>query len=401
MKIWIVNPYGNLPHEGWTPYRSVWLGRALAARGHEVTWWISEFEHRKKVRREVPGGKVDVAPGFEIRLVPARPYGGNISVGRIRYERSYAQAFARMTAGLRADLAVHVDPAVFFWDLTVPALRAAGAKLVIDVLDLWPELFAIALPKPVRWTAPAVLGPLYAWRRRFYRQADGFLAASADYLAIAQRAAPRTPGRTIYIGAQAGLPAPTPAAASGLPAKRPGETWVVYSGTFGYNYDLASIVEVAKRLHRASVPVRFVLVGEGPLEGYIAAEQTSGGLDTLTCIGRVAPEALRAIYAQCDLALCTYVGQSTVSMPLKAYDYIRAGLPMLCSLTGEIRGLVERRELGIGYASENVAAVEAAVLRLAREPETRARMRANNLALAAEFDSENQHRQAAAFLETI
>lgn len=401
MKVWLVNPYGNLPDEGWTPYRSVWLGRALAARGHEVTWWLSDIEHRKKLRRDVPGGLISVEPGFEIRIVSSRTYVGNISLSRIRYERSYAREFARLARGERADLVVHVDPAIFFWDISVPAVRSAGAKLVIDVLDLWPELFAIALPKPVRWAAPALLAPLYAWRQCFHRCADGFLAASEDYLAVVKRAAPRTPARIVYIGSQTKLPVAGVGSTAGLPPKQPGETWVVYSGTFGHNYDIASIVEVAKRLHRAAVPVRFILVGEGPLEGYIRAERAAAGLDSLTCIGRVAPDVLRGIYTKCDFALCTYLGRSTVSMPLKAYDYIRAGLPMICSLTGEIRRLVEQRQLGFIYSSENVDELAAAVLRLSREPETRARLRANNLGLAAEFDSECQHRHAAEFLETI
>jgi hypothetical protein len=49
--IWIVNPYGTLPSEGWRDYRSYMLAKALANRGYQVLWWISDFEHRSKTRR--------------------------------------------------------------------------------------------------------------------------------------------------------------------------------------------------------------------------------------------------------------------------------------------------------------------------------------------------------------
>ena len=43
-KVWIVNPYGALPTEGWLEYRSFKLARELISRGFEVTIWISKFE---------------------------------------------------------------------------------------------------------------------------------------------------------------------------------------------------------------------------------------------------------------------------------------------------------------------------------------------------------------------
>ena len=47
-KVWIVNPYGTLPTEEWSEYRSFKLARELINREYEVTIWMSNFEHRKK-----------------------------------------------------------------------------------------------------------------------------------------------------------------------------------------------------------------------------------------------------------------------------------------------------------------------------------------------------------------
>ena len=91
MRIWLINPYGPLPGEGWRDYRFTYAARALAARGHEVTWWTAAFDHHTKRFRE-HGWKGD----FSIELVPTPAYHRNIGVGRLWFERAFAsRAVAR------------------------------------------------------------------------------------------------------------------------------------------------------------------------------------------------------------------------------------------------------------------------------------------------------------------
>ena len=38
--IWLVNPYGPIPGEGWRAYRFNLLGEALAKAGYNVVWCL-------------------------------------------------------------------------------------------------------------------------------------------------------------------------------------------------------------------------------------------------------------------------------------------------------------------------------------------------------------------------
>ena len=85
MHVWLINPYGPLPGEGWRDYRFTYAARALAARGHEVTWWTAAFDHHTKRFREQPS-----VSGFSIALIPTPAYDRNISLGRLWFERTFA-----------------------------------------------------------------------------------------------------------------------------------------------------------------------------------------------------------------------------------------------------------------------------------------------------------------------
>ena len=60
MKIWLLNPYGPLPDEGWRKYRNILLGEELASTGNEVTWFASRFSHHFKSFRKGSGYKTNV-----------------------------------------------------------------------------------------------------------------------------------------------------------------------------------------------------------------------------------------------------------------------------------------------------------------------------------------------------
>ena len=76
MRVWLINPYGPIPGEGWRDYRFTLAARALAARGHDVTWFTAAFDHHtKRMRTAAP-------PGIELIETPA--YSRNISLARLR-----------------------------------------------------------------------------------------------------------------------------------------------------------------------------------------------------------------------------------------------------------------------------------------------------------------------------
>ena len=94
MRFWVNTPFDTLPGEGCRPMRYWLLCRALAAAGHEVVLWSSDFHHVTKTRR--PLEPVYVADGFQVRLIPTRPYRSNVSLRRVFSHHQYARRWSSL-----------------------------------------------------------------------------------------------------------------------------------------------------------------------------------------------------------------------------------------------------------------------------------------------------------------
>jgi glycosyltransferase involved in cell wall biosynthesis len=409
--VWIVNPYGSLPAESWATYRSTMLARCLAEHGYAVTQFISNFEHRSKTFRDQPGGPI-AAEGYRIEIVPSTAYGSHVSLDRIRYERTFARNVLSLGRQRSLpDFLVLAEPALFYYDILLALLtQNRRPALVLDVIDIWPELFELVIPRALRPLSGALLSPLYWWRKRLYRRADAVVAVAQDYLSIATPlvANRSVPLEVVYwsyddrkeaalLDAPAGLESPVHALVA---RKQPGEIWVLYAGTLGENYDIDAVIELPRRLPqrlREKVAVTVVVAGDGPL----ASRCRDRADANFVFVGRLGAADLALLSRHADIALSTYRGKSTVAMPIKAFDYLRHGLPIVNSLGRDLGALVLEHEVGINYEPDVPSSLPSAVERLASDHELRRRMSANARRLAAAFAPERQYPKFVRVLETL
>lgn len=408
MNVWIINPYGNLPGEGWREYRSTLIARALEKAGHDSVWWVSNFEHRTKSFRCDTWRDVHGSPHSLIRIVPSSPYYSHISFARIRYETLFARnLYERALACLPPDVIVLTEPALFFSAPVVALVRRWKVKLVVDILDLWPELFHLTLPRVLAWTGRLLFLPLYRRRAALFRSADAIVAAAKDYARVARRIAPITRTELVYLGIDnqavrtAMCQQHPPTGSLGINDKPAGEVWAIYAGTLGDNYDIRTLLKACAWLEQQRAPVRILIAGEGPLKGLVKSSIASHGLANTTYLGNMAVDGLSRLYKHCDIALSTYRRGSTVAMPVKAFDYLAAGLPLVNSLGKDLGDFVTANNVGLQYRSEDWTSLAAAIMELAGNPTQRKTMAANATALADALDCEKQYDRYVRLLEEV
>lgn len=380
MIVWIINPYGNLPGEGWSTYRSTFIGEALGGAGHSVIWWISDFQHRSKVRRTFSDSRKKLSPGFEAHILPSRPYSAHISLGRVRFERSFARALVQEVAAEPVpDMIILAEPAICYADYVHRLLDLTGAALVIDIIDLWPELFVFKLPRAARWAGRLLLFALFRRRASLYRRAEGLLAVSRDYLELGLRLAPAIPAKVVYWGME---PQRKPMLVPGMPVKSPREVWVAYAGTLGENYDISSVLRAAALLKDKEPVIRFFIAGAGPLADFIKQQINKECLTNVQFLGPLTAGQVISLFLECDLGLCTYCEGSTVSMPIKAYDYLGAGLPIITSLGRDLGRFIAEEGIGAHYRPGDAFDLAKVVADLAEDAGRRAVLKANCQRLA-------------------
>lgn len=398
--IWIVNPYGTLPSEGWRDYRSFMLANALANRGQRVLWWISNFEHRSKMRRSDVVFNDPLLPvNVKVLPVQTRPYDRNISFGRIAYEKSFGEGFAALASSQEApDMVVLADPSLFYSAQVLKFVDRVGCKLVIDILDLWPELFKVALPSWIRGLDKLLFSPLYSRRRRLLERADGVVAVSKDFLTITN-VAPEMASCISYLGVdlrQFELPE---ASEERRVIKKfaQGRLVVMYAGTLGDAYDMGCVLKTIELCEESRLPVSFVFAGDGPKRGEVEFFCRQHAESSLF-LGSVPASKLPSIYAQCDVGLCSYAPGSTVSMPVKVYDYLAAGLYVYSSLETEIADHLRATRCGEMYRAGSAQSLFALIEKTLSDRVALADGKKRAALLGREFDSVAQHDKMAGFL---
>ncbi|HEV8433467.1 MAG TPA: glycosyltransferase family 4 protein [Thermoanaerobaculia bacterium] len=344
MRVWLINPYGPLPGEGWRDYRFTYAARALAARGHEVTWWTASFDHHTKRFRERDSCGAGFQPAsWGIALLPTPSYRRNIGIGRLRFERAFAKRMLDRGRSLpRPDVIIAADPPQF--------CGAAGRKLadlhraafVIDCLDLWPELFVTVAPRALRPFVRLAVQPLRAMRKKNVRAAALVIAVAEEY---------RQP--LLADGARNAITIPIGVDVSALRVPRVAHDrlTLVYAGSLGEHYDLATVLEAMR-----SIDADLLIAGRGPAEERLRALAPPN----VRFLGAIAPDELPRLYASADVGLAPYSAGSTVAMPLKVFDYLAAGLPVVTSLDGDFPAT--------RYAAGNVVSLRDAIQRAVSTP---------------------------------
>jgi glycosyltransferase involved in cell wall biosynthesis len=334
MTVWIENPFDNLPREGSRPLRYWLMARAFVAAGHRVIYWSSDFSHTTKQPRKVPRSFTD--EGIEVHLIPTLPYQKNVSFARIHSHRAYAQAWKKEALQIQAekpDVLIISAPPLSTGPVARKLARQFSAKLVVDIMDAWPQTFERVLPK---WIAPLLLARP--------RQIANELYSAADLVTgVAERYRTLTTNRfqCFYHGIELGPVVER--SAQKVPR-------LVYIGNMGRTYQLEPILDALVKLPDVTLD----LAGKGAQEEVLKEKCRALGLDgRVTFHGQLAQNEMNALLRSCDIGIVPMQGESCVGVPYKFADYAAAGCAILSSLEGESADLLSRYHAGLLYEANN------------------------------------------------
>ena len=202
MRIWLTELAEQLPTSpGRRLMRVGMLAERLASAGHDVTWWTSTFDHVAKLQRFSEDSTERVAGNYRIELLHAPGYASNHSLARVRHHRYSAAAFARRAAGAIApDLVYCCIPTLEVTEAALGYATALGIPTVVDVRDLWPDVYLRAVPAVLRALARVLLAGEYRRARRILGSATAIVAVSEGYLQWGLRHAgrARAPGDRVF-----------------------------------------------------------------------------------------------------------------------------------------------------------------------------------------------------------
>ena len=305
--------------------------------------------------------------------------------------------FAGLEAG-PVDLVMGTSPPIF---QAVSAWLVALLRrrpFLLEIRDLWPE-FAIDMGV---LTSP-VLIRLSRWLENFlYARADHILVNSPAYRDyVHEKGIPLEKISLIANGVDPTLFDPR---YTGAEVRRElgldGCFVVTYAGALGMANDIPTVLRAADRL-RDQRNIRFLFVGDGKERPNLEKMAQKMKLSNVVFAGSRPKTDMPRILAASDacLAILMDIPMFRTTYPNKVFDYMAAERPTILAIDGVIRQVVESAGGGLYVPPGDDAALAAAVLRLASNPEQARKM--GSAARAYVVQNFNRNDQAQEFVDLV
>jgi glycosyltransferase involved in cell wall biosynthesis len=364
------------PEIGATQTRAFEMASNLVRRGHHVTV-LTEFPNH-------PRGII--SPEYRRKLVVHEKYRG-IHVHRTwvlaRPDKTFATRMGfylsfMVAAGLLGifipgyfDIVYATSPP-FFVGLTGWWLsRIKQSRFVFEVRDLWPqsavELGELGNPLFIRWAEKM--------ERFYYRKAKQIVTVTKGIQnTLVARGYPKDKIQLITNGTNITL-----FINRGKQLKKTlgfaDKFVVLYAGIFGIAQGMEQLCDVVEQLKK-NHSVHFLFIGEGPVKDQVIQLQKRKKLDNLTVLNEIPREDIPDYISAVDCSLVPLKKSPTFlgALPSKMFDCMACERPVVLSVDGEARRVLEKSGGGIFVEPGNTDQMVKAILRLKNDPVLRRKM---------------------------
>lgn len=152
-------------------------------------------------------------------------------------------------------------------------------------------------------------------------------------------------------------------------------TVVVHTGNMGMKQGLESVVEAARLAEQQSLPITYVLVGDGNQRRQL--EAAAGPTATLRFVEPVDDDTYPSVLAAADVLLVNERrGVKEMSLPSKLTSYVAAGRPIMAATEpgGITHSVLTEFDSAAFVATGDPGALNTAVVRLRENPAEQARL---------------------------
>lgn len=357
-KIWLIKTGEPLPIDGGNVrlYRMGMLAEVMSSLGYQITWWTSAVDHIKK-RKRAEEAVVQVAPNNKIVLLDSMLYKRNVSLSRIVSHAQMARNFRKLSSEFdKPDIILCSLPIPDFCVEAIKYGKRNGVPVVIDIRDLWPDVFLDLVPKVLKIPFKALLYPMYRSVNNVLRNATAITGVTEEFVnwGIEKSRRDRTINdKSFPLGYKKKI-------LTEYELENGGKYWadlgitnqtfnICFFGTLGRQFDIETIIEAAKILDQDQYQVKFIVCGTGDnLEYY---RSLSAEMNNVFFPGWVGPEQIQSLMKLSSVGIAPYVNSNNFMMniPNKIYEYISMGLPVLVGLEGKMKDFVTTYNIGRDY----------------------------------------------------
>lgn len=346
----------------------------------------SSFCHLQKRQRNIEELHLDKLP-YKMTMQYEPGYAKNISVQRIvSYTEFGKNVLKYLKARKKPDLIVLSVPSLAVADYASKYAKNQGIPLIVDIQDLWPEAFKMAIHIPV--ISDILFAPMMKQANRLYSRADVIMAVSDSYVRRGKEYNPSADELSIYIGSDSTLVEDSIRTVT-VP-KDEGKFVIGYIGSLGHSYDIKGVIDAIKILKNRGIDnILFKVMGTGVCRNEFEAYAKEANIN-YQFTGLLNYGIMMKTLMQCDVAVNPIVGNSVSSIINKVADYAAAGIPVVNTQNSkEYRDLLEKYQAGMNVENGNPTALAEAFLRYYSDESLRKRAGENELKMYRDLFDRN------------
>ncbi len=389
MNFWVIhaqeNPAAPRAQKNRREWRSNTLCEHLADRGHHVVRWRSSFSHQAK--RQISDGSVmEPVDNYFHQFVASPDYQRHIGPARIRNHMKLGENFLKVApqTTTQPDL-IHVgNVPIALCYAAVKYAKSHDIPVVIDVRDLWPDIYVDLLPKALGFMRGPVLSLLHLTSLRLnwaFRNATAIAGLTQSYLDWGlerARRAQQSQDAVFPMAYPKKDAAPTPDSITAIRKRlgvSPDDVLAVYAGNIGYQSDFDTLIAGTEQIAQTYPRFKCVIAGSGPREA--ALKELAARNDHVIFPGWLEGDEIYALLAISSFGLVAYnpVPNYLRNIPNKFSEYLAGGLAIACGLDGEMGQLTTQTGCGFTYPPGDAAALAKGIGDLIDRPDALAEMK--------------------------
>lgn len=346
----------------------------------------STFCHLTKEQRKENELHLDKLP-YKMTLQYEKGYKKNISVQRIlSYTQFGKNVLSYLKKRKRPDLIIVSVPSLAVADYVSKFAKQENIPLIVDIQDLWPEAFKMAIN--ISGISDMLFAPMMKQANRIYSRADVIMAVSDTYVARGKSVNTNADELSIYIGTDSEL---VKQKTKDIVVPKDDRFVVAYVGALGHSYDIKGVIDAIKILkNRGCDNILFKVMGEGVCRQKFESYAKDSGI-AYEFTGLLEYGVMMRTLMQCDVAVNPIIGKSVSTVINKVSDYAAAGIPVINTQNSmEYRNLLEIYHAGINVENGNANQLADAIFEYYSHPNKKAIAAVNQQKMFTElFDRRN------------
>ena len=368
MLVWIFQTGEPLHLDGEfaRPMRAMNLANSLIDAGDDVVIWSSNFFHQKKQHRFKKTKFFKYDESLRINLINSTGYKNNIGFKRLFDHGQLGFNLFIELKKYKGPLPEKVFigyPPIEFAFIAAYWCRTNNIPFILDVKDMWPDIYLENIPKYLKKITKFLLYPYYFLGIWTCKNSSSISSITKGYLNWVYDFSNLSPSKQDFV-----FPLSNIETVNNGKNKKSNEDKLInnilkkidkdtkiilFSGSFSKSIDIETLIFTAKKAFKNKKNWIFIYCGDGPYRENV--EQNIGNLENTYIPGWVTSKTIKILSKKNTIGIAPYKNSRffKLSISNKVYQYLSLGIPIFTSLKGTLQNLIKKHNIGINFNQDD------------------------------------------------